>query len=215
MSVIPLIDNETFVDSRAAFDANGGLSGSIILIQDVEHDQLIDIREANATYDLRIGPEYRYLHSNIKSELHEDGHIILQKSQSVLIQTEETIYLPKKVFGIILTKVSMVQRGVSNDGSKIDPGYNGQLIVTVTNFGKDPVKLKRVEKFCSVVFFRVDGEARPYDKSSKHIRVINNYGVKSNLVVEWIKRHIITISIIHLALTVLLVACVTYLLSLP
>lgn len=207
MGVIPLVDDETVVDSRAAFDANGGLGGNLILIQDIDSNQLVASQEANATYDLCVGPEYRFLHSPQKCELPDGEYIELLRGESVLIQTAEVLCLPKTVFGIVLTKVSLVQKGASNDASKVDPGYNGQLIVTVTNFGKEAVKLYRGKGFCSIVFFRVEGEARPYDKPSKRIVGSSTTLMRSRFN-EYIEKNVVRITITNLVINIILVLAI-------
>jgi hypothetical protein len=61
-------------------------------------------------------------------------------------------------------KVRLLQKGISNTSSKIDPGYDGLLLVTLFNLGKKPVTLKRGEKFCSLYVIEVGKGVIPYDK---------------------------------------------------
>jgi dCTP deaminase len=169
VSVIPINYDETVVSTRTAFDASGGITGKVTLIQNLDNSQLQSNVTGNATYDLRVGPEYRYLSQPQKGEIGEEGEIILQRAASVLIETEESLHLPRTVFGVVLTKVSLTQKGVTNTPSKVDPGYSGPLIITVTNFGREPVKLKRGEKLCSILFLRMESPANAYEGGKKRI----------------------------------------------
>jgi hypothetical protein len=63
----------------------------------------------------------------------------------------------------------LLQEGIANTPSKIDPGYKGHLLITAFNHGKRTVRLKRRQRFCALHLLRVDEGARPYDKPGKHI----------------------------------------------
>lgn len=169
MCVIPLEVNATVVTSKENFDASDGLSGNVILIQNLDAGQLHASQEANISYDLRVGPEYRYLHRRQKYELPEGERFVLRAGQSALVQTEESVHLPKTTTGLILSIVSLAQLGVSNRAAKVDPGYNGPLIVTITNIGNEPVTFARKDRFCCIEFHRVEGQAKPYEKTAKRI----------------------------------------------
>ena len=68
-------------------------------------------------------------------------------------------------------RVKWLQEGVSNTLSKVDPGYNGRLLVTLFNLGRITKKLPRKERFCSLVVHRVgtDPDVCLYDKDAKRI----------------------------------------------
>jgi dCTP deaminase len=95
--------------------------------------------------------------------------LVLHPGNAVLIQSEEVVFLPRKLFGYVVPKVSLLQQGVTNTLSKIDPGYNGPLIVTLFNLGKADLRLKRREHFCSIVLHTVADGATLYNKPGKRI----------------------------------------------
>ncbi|MCK4446364.1 MAG: hypothetical protein KAW56_04710 [Candidatus Marinimicrobia bacterium] len=172
MSVIPLIvegPNRTVVEHQSEFDSVGGISGNVLLVQGLDHNQLCDPNETNVSYDLRVGNEYRD-HRNIgKNNLQEGDFIEFLPGSAVIIETEEFVHFPNSAFGYIVPKVSLLQKGISNTPSKVDPGYKGKLLITVFNLGKKNVKLKRGERFCSLHIVKVLEGARPYDKAPKSI----------------------------------------------
>lgn len=168
MSVIPLVRNITVVESMEDFDRNRDR----ILIQHLDPTQLLpDDRESNVSYDLRVGDEYRDHRDRGKRDTGEDGEIALFPASAVIIQTLEHVYPPRSRFAYIVPKVSLLQQGISNTSSKVDPGYPGPLLITVFNLGKATVKLKHGQKFCTIVFHDVaePDQARPYDKEHKRI----------------------------------------------
>lgn len=174
MGVIPLIiegPNRTVVEGAVDFEEAGGLGGNVILIQELDRDQLLSEHDTNASYDLRVGQEYRDHRDANKKDLAENGIIRVLPGATVIIQTEEFVHFPKWAFGHIVPKVSLLQKGISNTSSKVDPGYNGPLIITVFNLGKKTVQLKRGDPFCTLYVLQVLEGARPYDKPSKQIRV--------------------------------------------
>lgn len=62
-----------------------------------------------------------------------------------------------------------MQKGLSNTSSKIDPGYNGKLLITVFNLGKRKISLKKGDKFCTLYVLDIKAGATPYNKQSKQI----------------------------------------------
>ena len=119
----------------------GGFEGEAALIFNLDETQLTGT-SSNVSYDLRVGSEYRGHHDAEKTELTDEGELVLHPGNAVLIQSDEIIFLPRKLFGYIVPKVTLLQDGISNTLSKIDPGYNGPLIVTLFNLGKNECRLK-------------------------------------------------------------------------
>src|SRR5690242_5213260 len=131
MAVIPLIRDETVVSARDLFHRDR----EQVLILNLDESQLRPETkdESNVTYDLRVGDEYRDHRDTGKTDTGEHGRIVLFPSSAVIIQTLEHVHVPKFRFGYIVPKVSLLQQGISNTSSKVDPGYEGPLLVTVFN----------------------------------------------------------------------------------
>ena len=96
--------------------------------------------------------------------------ITLVPGGAVIVQTEESIQLPKNRFACIMPKVSLLQKGLSNTMSKVDPGYQGHLLVTLFNLGKQTETIKRGDSFCSLCVFTVEGIAIPYGNKQSAYR---------------------------------------------
>lgn len=168
MSIIPLTLGKSIVDTEDTFQTVGGFEGNAVLIFNLDKAQLSG-SSSNVSYDLRVGNEYRGHHDAEKTELGDDGVLVLHPGNAVLIQSEEVVFLPRKLFGYIVPKVSLLQKGITNTLSKVDPGYNGPLIVTLFNLGKSDLRLKRRESFCSIVLHSVAEGATLYNKPGKRI----------------------------------------------
>jgi len=172
MCVIPWIiekDNRNVVDCRKDFEAAGGREGKTILVLNLEDKQFALPNSTNVSYDLRVGPQYRHYGKGAEYLPGEPkkGIIKVRPGRAAIIQTEEEVHLPESVFGHILPKESLLQQGISNTPTKVDPGYCGPLHITVYNHGRRTVPLERYDPFCAFYLLRVDTGVRPYDKASK------------------------------------------------
>ena len=122
MSVIPFVlngDDKTVVESRREYEQAGGLEGDVIFIQNLDHGQILDTRSSNATYDLRVGTEYKGHRDAGKTDLLDGENISLEPGAAVIIETMELVQFPKSRFGHIVPKVTLLQNGISNTSSKI------------------------------------------------------------------------------------------------
>lgn len=154
----------TVVTDGVAYDPNG----DAILIRQADETQL-QHGTSIATYDLRIGRAYRD-HRWIDPRTLDDGQVItLEPGSAVIIQTLEDIKLPVTRFGQIAPKVSLLESGIANTPSKIDPGYEGHLNITVFNHGRRTVPLTPGQKFCALFVTDVQLPVSPYDGVAKQI----------------------------------------------
>lgn len=174
MSVIPFItkgSNRTVVETREDFENVGGLNGDVVFIQHLDSAQIDSTQSSNVSYDLRVGDEYRDHRDSGTNDLLTGGEIRLQPGAAVIIETAEWVQFPKSRFGHIVPKVSLLQDGVSNTSSKVDPGYEGKLLITVFNLGKREVVLDKGKKFCTLYILEValKGEVLPYQKGPQRI----------------------------------------------
>ena len=197
MSVIPLNvdgDQPTVVQAQADFS----LKGSAILVRGLEGQQLEAGQASNVSYDLRIGEQFRDHRSSAVKNIPEGGVIELRPGSAFVIQTEESIHLPIKMFGIIAPKVTLLERGLSSTFSKVDPGYDGHLLVTLFNLGKTTVFLNRGDRFCALTLFDVGPGARAYEKGPKQITAERAKQPRQKFL-DWVETHKTAISLLVLA----------------
>jgi dCTP deaminase len=174
MSVIPFItkiSSRTIVETREDFENAGGLNGNVIFIQNLDSEQINKTSSSNVSYDLTVGDEYRDHRDFGTHDLLDGEKIRLQPGAAVIIETAELVQFPKSRFGHIVPKVSLLQDGLSNTSSKIDPGYEGKLLITVFNLGKREVALEKGQPFCTLYILDVafKEEVTPYQKGPQRI----------------------------------------------
>ena len=143
--------------------------GTAIHCKNLDIDQLKSSEECNISYDLRVGSKYRDHRDVGGFDLQNGDELTINPGMAVIVQTEEWVQVPEGFFGQITPKVSLLQKGISNTHSKIDPGYMGHLLVTVFNLGMKPVTLRHKQRFCSMFFVTVGGGIQPYSKLPKQI----------------------------------------------
>ncbi len=169
MSVIPLTihgQDPTVVTRTDDFEPRG----RSILIRNLDESQFKPQKnDCNISYDLRVGKQYRDHRDTEGRFLPDGGEIKLLPGMAVIIQTEEEVHFPETAFGQIVPKVSLLQKGIANTPSKVDPGYHGYLLITAFNYGKRSVGLRRGERFCSLFISNVHDGIQPYDKPGKQI----------------------------------------------
>jgi dCTP deaminase len=167
-----------------------------ILIQDGDSTQLTEISdECNSGYDLRVGRVFRDHRNEYGQELGDDDEIPLLPGHAVIIQTAEWVHFSDQVFGTIFPKVSLVQKGIANIPTKVDPGFKGHLLITVFNYGKRNETLRYKQRFCSIHIFNVLGDVRPYESPPPSIGA-RRLGRWYQKFADWIDRHGTRISVI-------------------
>ena len=145
-----------------------GPDGNTALILGLDAEQLTG-SSSNVSYDLRVGKEFREHRDSHKHSLPDGAEIVLDPGMATIIQTEEYVRLPRGLFALVVPKVGLLQRGASNTMSKVDPGYDGFLLVTLFNLGRETIRLQRHERFCSLCLLRVERRATLYSKPGQSI----------------------------------------------
>jgi len=91
-------------------------------------------------------------------ELEEGQYFDILPQEHVIISTLESIKMPKNVMAILFPRSSVNRRGLSVELSGIiDAGYEGQLIIPVTNNIRQTIRLYPGERFCQVIFEELSG----------------------------------------------------------
>ncbi len=105
-------------------------------------------------YDVRVG--YRCT-STVRSEtveLKPGGKVKILPNDTCLITTLETVDMPKdrSLSGLIVSRVTMVSKGLSHISTSIDPDWFGQLMIVVHNHANSSVELEVGTRLCTAVF---------------------------------------------------------------
>lgn len=180
------------------------LDGPAVLIVNPDMQQFADTAtDCNASYDLRVGDKYKDHRNLTVQALNEGEHIKLLPGNAVIIQTEEEVRFPLGLFGQIFPRVSLLERGIANTPSKIDPGYPGHLLITTFNHGKRTETLQRGQRFCSLHLLTVEDGVRPYNRAGKQIGGLSRFPTLQ-LWRDWLEVRQIWITLGIFAFTVIL-----------
>ena len=221
MTVIPFVidgNNKTVVETKEDFDTAGGLYGNVILIRNIDRNQvdkakITEDKSSKVSYDLRVGNEYRDHRDLGKTDLPDGGMIHLPPGTAVIIETYEEVHFPRSRFGHIVPKVKLLMDGISNTSSKIDPGFDGKLLITVFNLGNKKITLKKHDKFCTLYTLNVQEEGlisrdkerprMPGSQGSRFLTGLRSYVEKNQALLSGI--NIFATIILAFATTALLV----------
>lgn len=112
-------------------------------------------------YDLRVGTEaFSWKKKSVIDILQNKGRLCIEPHDTVVIKTLESIELSKSIGATIHSMVSrVVPEGLSHISTTIDPGWTGQLLVSVHNYGESSINLKFQQPFCTVCFYEVKSPA--------------------------------------------------------
>lgn len=114
-------------------------------------------REINAaikTSQLRILPRGSRVNP-AGLDLRVDRDLTLKPGQHRLAATVERVELSEKILGILHLRSSLAREGVIASLSLVDPGFRGQLTVSLYNAGDRQVKLRKGERFIQLSLLRL------------------------------------------------------------
>ncbi|MEM2941840.1 MAG: dCTP deaminase [Candidatus Bathyarchaeia archaeon] len=122
-----------------------------------------EIRELVRSGLLRIDP---FDDSNLQPagyDLKAAQEVTIGSGEQRLLAASETIELPSCLLGLLHLKSSFVREGLYASLALVDPGFRGQLTVSLLNAGKDAVRMKCGEPFLQLTFIRLSSlPERPY-----------------------------------------------------
>lgn len=108
------------------------------------------------SYDLHIGE--RYVSLTAKPGLSDIGpgrKLVIEPGEAVTLVSKEYIGLPQNTAGMVFSKVSWLERGLSQISTYVHPGFYGPLRETLMNQSNKTVELDHGSAFCQIVFLDV------------------------------------------------------------
>ena len=111
-----------------------------------------------STYNLTASCVAYYIdkktHENV-SVVDGFDKITIPIGKTVLIQTEESIFVNGKICGTYHSKVSLVSKGLNSISTTLDPFYFGSSLIAVSNHSDTPIKLSVGDTFCSLMLYKM------------------------------------------------------------
>lgn len=103
------------------------------------------------------------------SEQSEDNSIIIPANSYALTHSLETLCMPRNVFGICVGKSTLARAGIIVNVTPLEPGWEGQITIEVSNSTPLPVKVYAGEGIMQVCFFLGSEPERTYgDRAGKY-----------------------------------------------
>jgi deoxycytidine triphosphate deaminase len=78
---------------------------------------------------------------NIIDNGKEPAYFIIKPNETVLVLSNETIWVSKNIGGTFHSKVSIVTKGLGHVSTTLDPGWHGQLLIPVNNPTKRKIQI--------------------------------------------------------------------------
>lgn len=82
----------------------------------------------------------------------DDSGLKIRPKESWIIYTEQILYIPLNVFGVVTGKGNYIFQGCFISTGKIDPGFKGNLKIGFYNGSNKTITLKKGDKFATVFF---------------------------------------------------------------
>jgi dCTP deaminase len=117
-----------------------------------------------ASYDLRVGEQGITTSSKKKIDIKKDGFLVVNPGDFAVVLIHEDIRLGTQYVGRFGLRSRYARKGlIATTGLQVDPGYEGKLIVGITNLTPKPVTLPYKDDFLSIEIHRLpEPVSKPY-----------------------------------------------------
>ena len=117
-----------------------------------------------ASYDLRVGPQGGTTSTKKLVNIKEQGYLVVQPGDFAVVTALEIIKLNAQHVARFGLRSKYSRKGlIATTGPQIDPGYEGRLIIGLTNLTPHPVTLPFKDDFLTVEFHRLEEPCeKPY-----------------------------------------------------
>jgi len=113
-----------------------------------------EVNRAIKTRQLRILPKIGKLNP-AGIDLQVDRGVLLNPRRQKLVATMERVELSENLMGILHIRSSLAREGILASLALVDPGFKGQLTVSLYNAGDRWVRLRKGERFIQLSLFRL------------------------------------------------------------
>jgi len=141
--------------------------------QEIVIDPFEPSQVQGATYDLRVGKQGATTSSKKLVNIEEEGYLLLKPGDFAIVVVLEKLRLNNQHVGRFGLRTKYARKGlIATTGPQIDPGYDGRLILGLTNLTPRPVSLPYKDDLVSVEFHKLEKPSTkpysgPYQKKYK------------------------------------------------
>lgn len=118
-----------------------------------------EIKSSIKTGQLRVLPRIGRLNP-AGIDLSVDRDLLLEPREQRLAATVERVELSEIFLGILHIRSSLAREGLIASLALVDPGFHGQLTVSLYNAGDRSVRLRKGERFIQLTLFRLGNPAQ-------------------------------------------------------
>ena len=111
-----------------------------------------EITGAIKTGQFHVVPGYAKLNP-AGMDLRVSRNLVLKPGQQTLVATVERVDLSEHFLGILHIRSSLAREGIVASLALVDPGFRGQLTVSLHNAGDRLVSLRKGERFIQLSLF--------------------------------------------------------------
>lgn len=131
---------------------------------ELEIDPLMDDGLKSASYDFHVGKQAFVSGGEEIIDAQNKGLVILDPGEFAVVTTRERVRCGPQIAGQLGLSSEYARQGlVLLSGPQVDPGFDGVLIVRVTNLAPSRVTLPYEAPFLTVQFFRLNHPVKhPY-----------------------------------------------------
>ncbi len=96
-------------------------------------------------------------------DLRLDANVAIPSGEHRLVATLEKVELGGGVAGTLHIRSSLARAGIIASLALVDPGFRGQLTISLFNAGAEPFRMKKNDRFVQLVLHELGSKARrPY-----------------------------------------------------
>jgi len=89
-------------------------------------------------------------------DLRSGSYITISSGRCILAHTMEFLEIGESLCGQIFLRSSFAREGVIGSFAFVDPGFRGQLTLSIVNMGPIPVKIGEGERIAQIIFHKLD-----------------------------------------------------------
>lgn len=86
----------------------------------------------------------------------EDGYYSIKPNDTVLVLTEESVWVSKRIAGTFHSKVGVVSSGFGHISTTLDPNWSGPLLISLNNPTNMTLKLPKNKTFITLIFYTLN-----------------------------------------------------------
>ena len=168
-----------------------------------------DVQIQAAWVDLKLGSEFKVFKHTHEAFIDsrnpkqytedisatEDKPIIIHPKEFMLGITKERIRLPADIVGYVDGRSSLGRLGLTAHitSAWVDPGWDGKLVLEISNLGKMPVTIYPDMRVAKLLFFKMASPAeRPYGEERgskyKNQQSVTESKIHKDKGVEWLTK---------------------------